>query len=130
MAGGEIGKIKGKIVLEDEYSAGIKAAEANTLKAKKALESMAPAIKTMAGGLALAGGAAIKLSVEFNSAMANVATLIPGNTKRVNELADAVQGMAVKTGTATEDLTAGLYQVVSAFGDTADTAKILETNAM
>jgi TP901 family phage tail tape measure protein len=129
MAGGEIGKIRGKIVLEDEYSGGIKAAEQHTLKAKKALESMAPAIKTMAGGLALAGGAALRLSVDFNAAMANVATIIPNNIKRIEELKNAVQDMAVATGKSTDDLADGLYQVVSTFGDTADTVKILDITA-
>ncbi|MBT9156684.1 MAG: hypothetical protein DDT37_01672 [Firmicutes bacterium] len=37
--------------------------------------------------------------------------------------------MAVEVGKSTADLTRGLYQVISAFGDTADTAKILEINA-
>lgn len=79
--------------------------------------------------LALAGGAALKFSTDFNAAMANVATLIPGNAARVNELKQAVQAMAVETGKSTTDLAGGLYQVISAFGDTADTAKVLEINA-
>lgn len=76
-----------------------------------------------------AGAAAIKLGTDFNAGMANVATLIPGNTVRVNELKNSVQEMAIRTGKSTADLANGLYQTVSAFGDTADTAKILELNA-
>lgn len=76
-----------------------------------------------------AGGAAIKFATDFNSAMANVATLIPGNSARVAELKQNVQSMAIEVGKSTGDLASGLYQVISAFGDTADSTKILEVNA-
>lgn len=74
------------------------------------------------------GVAGLKASTEFNKGMANVASLIPGNTARVEELKRTVSNMAVQFGKDTGDLTDGLYQVVSAFGDTSDTAKIMETN--
>lgn len=73
--------------------------------------------------------AAAKFSTDFNASMANVATLIPNSTARVNELKLSVQEMAIATGKSTKDLTGGLYQVISAFGDTSDTVKILEINA-
>lgn len=76
-----------------------------------------------------AGAGALKMSTDFNGAMANIATLIPGNTARVNELKASIQDMAIETGKSTQDLANGMYQVVSAFGDTADSAKILEINA-
>lgn len=76
-----------------------------------------------------AGVAALKFATDFNASMANVASLIPGNTARVVELKDAVQAMAVDTGKSTDDLAGGLYQVISAFGDTNESVKILETNA-
>lgn len=79
--------------------------------------------------LVAAGGVAVKFALDFNKAMANVATLIPGNTARVNELKVSVQDMAIATGKSTGDLADGLYQVISAFGDTADTVHILEINA-
>lgn len=73
--------------------------------------------------------ASAKASMDFNEAMANIATLIPGNIKRVKELKKGVQDMAVSVGKSTGDLADGLYQVVSAFGDSSDAIKILETNA-
>jgi TP901 family phage tail tape measure protein len=79
--------------------------------------------------LIAAGGAAVKMGMDFNGAMANVATLIPGNTERVNELKKSVQDMAIEVGKGTSDLADGLYQAISAFGDTSDTAKVLEINA-
>lgn len=74
------------------------------------------------------GGTALKFSVDFNAAMANVASLglLP---ERVLELKGNVQEMAVEFGQSTKDLSGGLYQVVSAFGDTSDSAEYLEINA-
>jgi len=79
--------------------------------------------------LVAAGIAAFNFSTDFNAAMANVATLIPGNVDRVEELKTAVQNMAVEVGKSTGDLAGGLYQIISAFGDSADTAQLLEINA-
>jgi TP901 family phage tail tape measure protein len=89
--------------------------------------------KSLTAGLTLPilgmGVAAFKASKDFNAGMANVATLIPGNAKRVDNLKRSVQDMAVKFGISTSDLSDGLYNVISAFGDTADTTAILEINA-
>ena len=76
-----------------------------------------------------AAAAATKFSTDFNASMANVATLIPGNVQRVGELKKAVQDLSIDTAKSTSDLADGLYQVVSAFGDSAETAKLLEINA-
>mgnify|MGYP003116006290 CR=1 FL=1 len=75
------------------------------------------------------GVAAFAAADQFNGAMANVGTLIPGNVDRVNDLKGSVQNLAIEVGKSTGDLADGLYQVISAFGDTADTTAILETNA-
>lgn len=77
-------------------------------------------------GLGVAAG---KMSTDFNAGMANVATMIPKNTERIQELKENVQDLAIETGKSTGDLADGLYQVVSAFGDSAESAKLLEINA-
>ena len=80
------------------------------------------------------GAAAVTSATKFNSSMANVATLLTDlgadAAPRLNELSAAVQDMSVTTGKSTDDLASGLYQVISAFGDSADTASILQINAM
>ena len=90
--------------------------------------------RTLTAGLTLpiAGIAiaATKMASDFNESMANVATLIPGSTERINELKKAVQDTAVVTGTSTADISEGLFQLVSAFGDSADSAKQLELAAI
>lgn len=79
--------------------------------------------------LAAAATAAIAFSTEFGKSMGNIATLIPGNTERVEELKDEIMQLGPETGKSLSDLSDGAYQVISAFGDTADTVSILETNA-
>lgn len=85
--------------------------------------------KAMTVGLTLPligmGTAAIVSATNLNESMANVSTLIPGATDRVNELKMEVQDLAIETGKSTDDLAGGLYQVISAFGDTTDTATTL-----
>lgn len=76
-----------------------------------------------------AGAAAIAFSADFNKGMANIATLIPENAERVDELKQGLMDLGPEVGKSLSDLTDGLYQTISAFGDTADSVKILEINA-
>lgn len=86
-------------------------------------------------GVITAVGAAIfagpvKGSIAFNKEMASVATLLDGDIQqRTQELSKDVIKLSNATGIGTGDLTDGLYQVVSAFGDSADSAKQLEIAA-
>lgn len=67
-----------------------------------------------------------KASLQFNKGMANVATLIPGNISRIEELKEGIKSLSAETGKPLEDLTDGLYQVVSAFGDNIETQERLK----
>ncbi len=96
-----------------------------------AAESMAKVGKTMTAGVTLPllgiGAVAISASNDFNKAMANIGSLgVP--TEHVIAFKDAIQEMSIETGQATSDIADGMYQVVSAFGDTADSVAILRTN--
>jgi TP901 family phage tail tape measure protein len=84
-----------------------------------------------AAGVAVLAGMikATKSYADFEKQMANVHTLIPGQVERIDELGDSVRRLAIDVGKDTADLTGGLYQVVSQFGDTADTMYLLETAA-
>ena len=72
-----------------------------------------------AAGRGLRGS--VGLSREFSKGMAQVSTLIPGNVKRVNELRESIMKLSINTGKPLDDLTGGLYQMISAFGDSPDT---------
>jgi TP901 family phage tail tape measure protein len=75
------------------------------------------------------GVASIRSSNIFNKSMAEIATLIPGNVKRVNELKESVKQLSTDVGRDTKEISRGLFQVISAFGDSSDTVRILEINA-
>jgi len=70
--------------------------------------------------------ASVKAATELESELANVATLLDGDvTPRIKEMKSEVQSLSIATGKTTSDLTDGLYQVVSAFGDSAESMEIL-----
>ena len=62
-----------------------------------------------------------------------MSTLLTGTeaeiAARTAEIGNEILDVSNRTGVATENLTDGMYQVISAFGDSADAAKILETAA-
>ncbi len=75
-----------------------------------------------------AGAAALAMATDYNASLANIASLgVP--TNRIDEFKGAIQDMAIEVGKMPADLSAGMYQVVSAFGDGADSLAILEINA-
>jgi len=118
-----------------KIGADTKELEAKLGKANTYVQKHADQFKK-AGRVATIAGAAIigvlgfmgKAAIGFNKEMAAVSTLIPGQTERLSELKTMVQDLAMVYDKSTTDIAQGLYQVISAFGDTADTAKILEIN--
>ena len=75
--------------------------------------------------LLAAGGASVKFAMDFNKSMANVGTLIPGQTAKLQKYKTEVLDMSVQYGKSADIVSAGLYQVISNVGDTADTMQIL-----
>jgi TP901 family phage tail tape measure protein len=107
-------------------------------KAKGSAAGLGKEIKQLAGafvGMAAAQKAlqqvekSVDTAAKFGAGMAQIATLIPGQTKRVDELKQGILKLASETGKPLDDLTAGAYQVISAFGDSEDTLKHLEVAA-
>lgn len=105
---------------------------------EKTLEKTSKSFKNVGAKLSIGltapiaglGATAIKMAVDFNASMAQIGTLIPGNTKRVNELKGSVQDIAIATGKSSKDIAGGLFQVISAFGDSAEAAEVLRINAV
>ena len=87
-------------------------------------------IATAAAGVAIS---AVNAGKEYQAQLANISTLLTGTegevAARTAEIGDQILEVSNKTGVATENLTDGMYQVISAFGDSADAASILETAA-
>ena len=98
--------------------------------AGKVVAGAAVAATTAVGTL---GVAAVKAAAEYETQLANVSTLLTGTeaeiAARTAEIGNEILDVSNRTGVATENLTDGMYQVISAFGDSADAAKILETAA-
>ena len=100
------------------------------------LQSAGARMQQIGGGLTMgltmplvgAGAAALAFANDYNSSLANIGSLgVP--TERLEEFRGAIQEMAVEVGKMPADLSAGMYQIVSAFGDTSDSLTILDINA-
>ena len=76
------------------------------------------------------GAAALIAGNEFSAGMANVISLVPNARDEIAALSKPVQDLSVEMGKSTSDMTAGLYQVVSAFGLTDASMEVLKINAM
>ncbi len=75
-------------------------------------------------------GKGVEQAAKFEKQMSNVSTLLDGDVKkRIGELNKEVIKVSNSTGVATSELTDGLYQVVSAIGDTEDSMKIVQLAA-
>ena len=122
-----------KVVLTTEHAQfgrNLRAARGDIHKTGRAATASGAALGALTaalGGIAVAAGRA---SMALNRGMANVATLIPGNTERVAALKTAVQDLAQAHGKSSQELAGGLYQTISAFGDSAGrTMRVLEINS-
>jgi len=84
------GLTKGLSDAENKVSKSMKNISAKMASAGKAM--------TIAGtAITAAFGLTVKAAIDFNKEVANIATLIPGSTKRVDELKSAIRDMAVKS---------------------------------
>lgn len=137
-AGTEIFRLFGRIMIET--SDAERSLSKTESKAKAFLGTIGNGVVTVAkfagavGAAALtAAGAATKVAADFQSQMSNVQTLLTGTqdeiAAKVSKYGDIVKEVSRATGLETSNLTDGLYQVVSAFGDVDDAAKIMEIAA-
>ena len=77
-----------------------------------------------------AAGASVVSAAAYQSQMQNVGTLLDGDVSgKLQAMSRDLKQVSLDTGVATSDLTDGLYQVVSAFGESADSVKQLEVAA-
>lgn len=101
--------------------------------ARSAGKVVAGAAIATATAVGTVGVAAVKAAAEYETQLANISTLLTGTeaevATRTSQIGDQVLKVSNRTGVATSDLTDGMYQVVSAFGDSEDAISILETAA-
>ena len=123
------GIIEAILRLRDELTPRLKLAGQQMKMSGQQMQTLGRNLLPLSLAFSAVGLAAAKFATDLNKNMANVASLIPNQTERVVELRGQMQELAEETGKSTGDITEGLYQVVSAYGDTADTAKLVEINA-
>ncbi len=100
-------------------------------KAAKALGTAA-LIGTTAAFTAVtaAGTMAVHSAIEYQAQMQNVGTLLEGDVQgKLQGMSKQLKQVSIDTGVCTSDLTEGLYQVVSAFGESADNVSQMEIAA-
>jgi len=115
---------------ESELKKGLDSAQKSVMKASKSMRSLGTSLTAgVTLPLAGAGIAAVKFATDFNAGMANVASLGDEAAGKIGQWKPLVQDLAIEMGKSTSDMTGGLYQVVSAFGVTDDSIRILEINA-
>jgi TP901 family phage tail tape measure protein len=74
------------------------------------------------------GVISLKAATDFNEGMSKIATLIPKQTEYLYQLKDAAQEMGIEYGKSPKEVADGMYQVISAFGDTSDVLGITRSN--
>jgi len=83
----------------------------------------------VAGALAIRKG--IKAAADFEAQMANVNTMLSGQSEKLlPELSDAVSGMAAQYGEGTETLSKGLYDILSAGIDASESVNVLQASVL
>ncbi len=103
--------------------------EKKTKAADKILGDISKKAAIAATAIAATGAAFAKMAIDFNSRLAKIETLIPGQTDRITELKKAIQDLSPEVRKATDDLTDGAYNIISAYGDADDTVRKLEISA-
>ena len=82
------------------------------------------------GAVTAAGTLALKSAMDFEKGMANVGTLLDGDVKgKLSSMGESLKTISKDTGVDLNNLSGGLYEVVSAFGESADSTKQLEIAA-
>ncbi len=121
--GGVLDKVKSSKVVQLTVKGAAQAAKA---VGKAALVGTAAAFTAVT----VASGAALTKAADYQSQMQNVGTLLDGDVKgKLQEMSGQLKQVSIDTGAATSDLTDGLYQVVSAFGESSESVKQLEIAA-
>lgn len=116
----ELGKVKDNKVVHFAVSGAEKVTKA---VGKAAIVGTAAALTAVT----VASGAAVMSAVNFQSEMQNVGTLLDGDVNgKLQTMSADLKKVSISTGQDLSDLSSGLYDVVSAFGESAESVKQLE----
>lgn len=117
--------------LDKTFGPAMQSAQKGMAIAKKGMLVAGAATSAVAAAALTATIAAVSSASKLQAEMSNVGTLLDGDVNgRLREMQQELLAVSNTTGIVTSDLTDGLYQVVSAFGDSADASKQLEIAAV
>lgn len=119
----DLGKLRVDLELNTvSFAVGAKQAQSSMSQLQKSIQGMAASAVAAVGigSLGVAMKSAVSSAMELNAGMANIASLMPGNAAQIETFRDAIQDLSISSGKSTTDLSAAMYQVVSAFGGGAD----------
>lgn len=125
-------KMFGSVIIDDkEAIKSLNKLQKEAKGNKKAFDDVAKSMVAIGAAAVTAAaaiaGKALQSAVEFEKQMANVGTLLDGDVKaKMVSLGENVKNISTEMGLSTATLTDGLYQVISAFGETEESMKILE----
>ena len=96
---------------------------------QKVVKAAAVGLATLSAATAAFSVSAVKSAMTYEKQLANVSTLLTGSESeiaaRTSEIGAQILKISNETGTTTADLSEGMYQVISAFGDSKEAADIL-----
>lgn len=135
MAGGKSAQYQAIISigakLDKTFGPAMKSAQNGVEVAKKSILIAGGVTAAAATAALTATVAAVSSAGKLQAEMSNVGTLLDGDVNgRLRVMQQELLAVSNTTGIVTSDLTDGLYQVVSAFGDSADASKQLEIAAV
>jgi hypothetical protein len=114
------------IVGQDELSKKLKSIQDRVGKFAGGMKALGSKLtRNVTLPLGIAGLASMKFARDLNESMANVGTLIPGERTKLEGYKKEVMALSAATGKANTDISEGLYQVISAYGDADDTIEKL-----
>ena len=103
--------------IKAKFGAFVGASEADIKRFNDGIKMMGWGVASMAAGFALLSktlGGPVRGAVEFQSAMGEVGTLIPGQTQALEKLSDAALDLSMKFGKSQQEMASAQYQAISA----------------
>lgn len=107
----------------------IKKTKFNLKDLRGGLDKVARKLAIVSAAFVGLGGLGVRNAMKLNKEMANVSTLLSGGVEQAEALKRGIQEMAKETGKDTSDLAGGLYQVVSALGESRENMDQLTISA-
>lgn len=91
------------------------------------LKGVITGISAVSAGLTLAGAAAVKAGMEFETSLAKVGTIADTQVKSLDELSSEITEISNRTGASSAELNEALYQAISAGAETVGATELVET---